>query len=325
MAQQSFSASLSARRPSSLLRLWLYGREGKFLRLCEAERWQALEALVDKAVQPPLHWLAALIDLGPPAEGDRRASALRRRVAIALVRLAASGAPASEKLQVALARAISVALPVQLSEPRVVPHLLSVAECAALVGEAERQAGWGSLHRQYPTTDLPISQLPDAERWRTLVTTRALPRFADFFGERYGLPLVFRNLFVAKYVAAGRAADAAAAVVATAPAAAPAAPARAGSGTRTPGEHLFLRTGAAPQPGLAGHVDESLLSMVLQLSTDSEFEGGGTSFETCRGWQVHKPGCGGGVFFLGKVFHSGIAITSGVRHVLVALVDRPDG
>lgn len=62
--------------------------------------------------------------------------------------------------------------------------------------------------------------------------------------------------------------------------------------------------------------------MVLQLSPDCSFDGGGTYFEHLP--QLFKPGQGGAVLFLGKVYHSAQPITRGQRYVLVALVDRID-
>ena len=74
-------------------------------------------------------------------------------------------------------------------------------------------------------------------------------------------------------------------------------------------------------------MDESLLSLVLQLSPEGSFDGGGTNFEVGGGAhgaepQLVLPGCGGAVLFLGRVFHSAAPITRGVRHVLVALIER---
>ena len=76
----------------------------------------------------------------------------------------------------------------------------------------------------------------------------------------------------------------------------------------------------ATSAGLDGHVDASLLSLVLQLSPDGAFEGGGTYFEHLA--RLYRVCQGGAVLFLGKVYHAAQPITSGRRYVLVALVDR---
>ena len=77
---------------------------------------------------------------------------------------------------------------------------------------------------------------------------------------------------------------------------------------------------AGGQRGLAGHVDTSLLSLVLQLNPTSEFDGGGTHFEHLR--RTVAPAQGGAVCFLGKVYHAGVEVTRGRRFVLVALIER---
>ena len=76
------------------------------------------------------------------------------------------------------------------------------------------------------------------------------------------------------------------------------------------------------QAGLDGHVDASLLSLVLQLNPLDEFEGGGTYFEHCD--LCARPQPGGAVLFLGKVYHAARPITCGRRLILVALIDRDE-
>uniref|UniRef100_A0A7S0JCX7 Fe2OG dioxygenase domain-containing protein n=1 Tax=Calcidiscus leptoporus TaxID=127549 RepID=A0A7S0JCX7_9EUKA len=212
-------------------------------------------------------------------------AANRRAAAIAFLRLSQrDGSPQwqSERHQAAVARSLALALPKKMSTPKQVEALLSVDECSNLLQHVQQHAathGWGSLHRKYPTVDLPVASLPCADEVRHAMASRALPRFSSFFGERYGPAesLVFRDLFVAKYEADG-------------------------------------------QAGLNGHVDASMLSLVLQLNPTTEFDGGGTFFEHTA--TLFRPAQGGAVFFIGKVFHAGAPITSGVRFVLVALVDR---
>ena len=74
---------------------------------------------------------------------------------------------------------------------------------------------------------------------------------------------------------------------------------------------------------MGGHVDESHLSFVLQLSESGEFEGGGTRFE--REPRVLTPGRGNALIFLGRVWHEAVPITRGERFVLVGLLNRRAG
>eukprot|EP00316_Scyphosphaera_apsteinii_P009360 CAMPEP_0119340934 /NCGR_PEP_ID=MMETSP1333-20130426/101308_1 /TAXON_ID=418940 /ORGANISM="Scyphosphaera apsteinii, Strain RCC1455" /LENGTH=239 /DNA_ID=CAMNT_0007352799 /DNA_START=42 /DNA_END=761 /DNA_ORIENTATION=+ len=207
----------------------------------------------------------------------------RRAAAIALIKLSSKLCkPLSERMQAAAARGLALALPKRLATPRLVPGLLSTAECTLLLGEAEAYGqvhGWGSLHRKYPTVDLSVAKLPCGESINQLMKERALPAFSHLFGAEYGPPgqLRFRDLFVAKYE-------------------------------------------AHEQAGLSGHVDASFLSLVMQLNSPDEFEGGGTYFEHSD--MLLRPEQGNAAFFLGKVFHEGRCITRGRRFVLVALIDR---
>jgi len=268
------------------VRMWLYGRCRRSIirrspRASLAARWQALEWL---ASRPPPDWLlrklAGLIELGL-----RTRRSLRRAAAIALIYLTRGQLPQEGRLQEAHARGLALSLPRRLATPHVVASLLSVEECARIVAEAEAHgaaSGWGSLHRRYPTVDLPLHALPSGVALTEVMRARALPHFERCFGHGYGPPetLRFRDLFVAKYDAETENA----------------------------------------QRGLSGHVDASLLSLVLQLSAADSFDGGGTFFEHCE--QLIQPGQGGAVLFLGKVYHAAKPITRGRRYVLVALLDR---
>ena len=188
----------------------------------------------------------------------------------------------SARAQAAIGRGIALALPPNVSAPRLLRGLLSPDECAALLAAAVAHGeahGWGSLHRKYPTVDLPVAKLRGGGAVVSALQERAFPAFGRFFGEAYGPAnaLVMRDCFVAKYEAGG-------------------------------------------QSGLAGHVDASLLSLVMTLSPPGEFEGGGTHFE--HAGRTLSPPQGDAVLFLGKVFHEGRPITRGTRFVLVALVDK---
>ncbi|KAL1495955.1 hypothetical protein AB1Y20_014597 [Prymnesium parvum] len=272
------------------LSIWLHGldRAGLVLRhshgavaLRAHERWAALQSVADSDVPTSaLLRLAGIIELG-----QRGKLKLRRAAAIGLIRLTAHAMPEDERLQAAHARGLALALPRRLAMPHAVLSLIPGALCDEVVLQAERYAadhGWGSLHRRYPTVDLPVSCLGCGAEIEALMREEALPQFARLFGAEYGpqSELTFRDLFVAKYDAST-------------------------SGAQT---------------GLDGHVDASLLSMVVQLSRDHDFDGGGTFFEHIP--VLIRPGQGGAVLFLGKIYHAALPITRGRRYVLVALVDR---
>lgn len=279
------------RTSAASLRAWLHGPGTK------AHRWMALDdccsAAQGKAQLKLQLRLASIIE-----RSEVWPLKLRRRAAVALLRLCSAGAPPdSARLQQAMARSLALALPRDLATPRVVP-LLEPDECASLIDEARahgRAHGWQSLHRKYSTVDMPVSLLPSGEQLERLLRLRALPLFAKLFGEQYGpassLEFVHGSglpgLFVVRY-ACGAA------------------------------EHAQQ---GVSQRGLAGHVDESICSLVLTLSEASEYSGGGTRFERSSP-PVLKPDRGSAVLFLGKCWHEGVAITSGERFVLVGLVNR---
>ena len=296
-----------------LLRLWLSVPRSKAKRRrCRVMRWAALDALCRRGCGRP-----AVCDhlIGIVERPDEHRLGLRRAAAIALIRLygGVSGQQQSGRLQQALARGLALALPQRLSMPQLVPAMLSAAECATLLAQADAHAlqrGWGSLHRQYPTVDITVDQLSCGAELRATLAMRLLPLFAERFGTQYGpaSSLDFRDLFVAKYDA-----DAMDGVQPSCPALG-----RPGSLTK-PGASV------AGQRGLDGHVDASMLSMVLQLNSTADFDGGGTRFEHVgvRGL-VCQPEQGTAVLFLGKIFHAAQPILRGKRYVLVALIDRHD-
>ena len=256
-------------------------------------RWAALhechEALHDDVHrQRCLHLCARIVE-----RDHRWKLKLRRRAAIALLKLASIHTPESERLQAALARSLALALPRQLRTPRVVEQLLAPEDCATLMEEARASGEWTRLHRKYSTCDMPLDTLPSGQRVMDALKARALPEFVRHFGAKFGPvdDLQFQHgqglpgLFIVRYTCEE-------------------------ASTRHPSQ----------QRGLGGHVDESLLSMVITLSEPADFQGGGTKFEGVAG--VARPGQGGAVLFLGKVWHEGVAITRGERFVLVGLVNR---
>ena len=262
---------------STLLRTWLSGVSKPDY------RWRALDRLCERThhADRMMSALADLIDVvhhgAPVVDSVRRRSARRRRrAAIALLRVCSGSTPPDDaRLQAALARSLALALPRRLSRPTVVDEALTPSECATLIVECRAEGssvrGWGSLHRKYSTQDMPIDRLPCGSTVRAKLTAQLVPEFKRF-GARFGPPesLDFISLFVVRYTAS----------------------------TEEEGG----------QRGLAGHIDESFLSFVLQLSADEAFDGGGTSFEIggCSSPLVMRPGMGSAVLFLGRVWHEAL-------------------
>ena len=214
-----------------MLRLWMaVPRSRRARRRRRVMRWAVLDALCRR------HRLQRVTDhlVGVLERPKDHRLTVRRAAAIALIRLHGGGSASgfSGRVQAALARGLALALPRRLGLPQVVPGLLSEAECTTLLQQAEAHAseqGWGSLHRQYPTVDITLDKLGCGSMVRQRLAASLLPLYAERFGAQYGpaSTLDFRDLFVAKYDA-------------------------------TPG--------AGGQRGLDGHVDASMLSMVLQLN-----------------------------------------------------------
>lgn len=72
------------------------------------------------------------------------------------------------------------------------------------------------------------------------------------------------------------------------------------------------------QQSLELHTDESDLSVIITLSENEEYSGGGTRFET--GLEVHS-GIGDAIIFGSRYKHEGLKIDSGVRMLLVFFID----
>eukprot|EP00962_Isochrysis_galbana_P009908 scaffold2742_cov130-Isochrysis_galbana.AAC.8 len=66
--------------------------------------------------------------------------------------------------------------------------------------------GWGSIHRRYPTVDLPVSALCGGAEVAERVAARAFPAFERLFGASCGPSdsLTLRDCFVVKYEAGGQ-------------------------------------------------------------------------------------------------------------------------
>lgn len=162
--------------------------------------------------------------------------------------------------------------------------VLSPEECRTIIDESERIAavsGWSTKrHGSYPTTDLPVSDLPESiELFNTLLKERILPLLGQEFAG--ALPASMTSLrvadaFVVKYSAAGG------------------------------------------QTELKPHRDGSVLSFNIALNECSEFEGGGTWFQSIdRSLRIDR---GEMVMHASGVLHGGHPITSGTRYILVGFV-----
>ena len=241
------------------------------------------------------HRLAAIVEQSYAGDDAAfrqrcRSAQRRRRAAIALLRICTGIVPDDARLQSALARSLALALPLRLKRPVLVEAALPVSDCSVLAREAREEGatrGWSSLHRKYSTQDMPIERLPSGARLRARLASCLLPEFPRRFGSsRFGPAeaLRFANLFVVRYT--------------------------------TDGRH--------GQRGLAGHVDEPLVSFVLTLSASDEYAGGGTAFDIggWRGRQVVRPDQGDAVCFLGRLWHEALEISGGERLVLVGLIER---
>jgi hypothetical protein len=162
--------------------------------------------------------------------------------------------------------------------------ILTPEECRMMIDEAETRAeemGWTtSRHGNYPTTDLPIVELPRTlDFLRLALVERIYPLLRTQFGEF--LPDGGRNLrvadgFVVKYDANGG------------------------------------------QTELRPHRDGSVLSFNIALNPSCEYEGGGTWFSSLDG--PVRIDVGEIVAHSSSLLHGGHGITSGRRYIMVCFV-----
>ena len=164
--------------------------------------------------------------------------------------------------------------------------VLTPSECVAArtaLDAVAARGGWQTdRHREYPTTDLPLSAVGPAleSRVREAIFERVCVPLAPFYcGEAFlAEHLELRECFFVKYSAAD-------------------------------GEQRALTT----------HTDGSLFSFNVLLSDhDADFDGGGTTFEA-SGWTVRGPQ-GAAVAHGGDVRHGGCPIVRGERYLLVGFV-----
>ena len=157
-------------------------------------------------------------------------------------------------------------------------------ECQAMIDEAEQKAyemGWTTTrHGNYPTTDLPIVELPATLNFlKEALVDRIYPLLRTQFGDF--LPDGGKNLrvadgFVVKYDAEGG------------------------------------------QTELKPHRDGSVLSFNIALNSMNEFEGGGTWFHSLD--DAVKIDQGEVVTHSSSLLHGGHGITSGKRYIMVCFV-----
>lgn len=121
--------------------------------------------------------------------------------------------------------------------------LLSRDECARAIASAEawaeRNGGWTTKrHFSVPTTDVPLSALPDLLPWfNRALATRLFPALLSRYPQAAGRPSQLRVL-----------------------------------------DAFLVRYAAGAQAELPTHADQGQLSFTIMLNDPSEYEGGGTWF-----------------------------------------------
>jgi hypothetical protein len=166
-------------------------------------------------------------------------------------------------------------------ETHTVASLLSVDECTRVleaVITAGAASGWTtSRHRNYATTDIPLSDLPDplVSTWvRAAVQTRVFPAMTNAFGLKDSNYLSVRDMFFVKYSA---------------------------------------QPGAQAELDL--HRDGSFLSFNVLLNSETDFKGGGTVIPfLSRTFTIKRGDC---FMHCGQLEHGGNKITEGERYLLV--------
>lgn len=162
-------------------------------------------------------------------------------------------------------------------------QVFSSEECQKIVNEAEMVAAqieWTrNRHGNFPTTDLPLIELPETLSFlRVALEERLYPLLRAQFGQYLpdATKLRVADGFIVKYDAEGG------------------------------------------QTELKPHRDGSVLSFNIALNPASEFEGGGTWFDSLN--EPVKIDQGEVVSHASALLHGGHGITSGKRYILVAFV-----
>lgn len=159
-------------------------------------------------------------------------------------------------------------------------------ECRSIVDEAEAVGelmGWTTQrHGNYPTTDIPLVELPETLKFlRKSLVQRIYPLLRMQFKEY--LP-----------------------------------PGNAGYKLRVADGFIVKYDAEGGQSELKPHRDGSVFSFNIALNPATEFEGGGTWFQSLN--DAVKIDQGQMVSHASGVLHGGHAITSGKRYILVAFV-----
>ena len=162
--------------------------------------------------------------------------------------------------------------------------ILSAEECEKIVVEAEyvaSQIEWTkNRHGNFPTTDLPLVELPETLKFlRVALEERLYPLLRAQFGRYLPDPNKLRvaDGFVVKYDAEGG------------------------------------------QTELKPHRDGSVISFNIALNPATDYEGGGTWFASLSDKPI-KIEQGHVVSHASGILHGGHGITSGKRYILVAFV-----
>ncbi|ORY94201.1 hypothetical protein BCR43DRAFT_496039 [Syncephalastrum racemosum] len=85
---------------------------------------------------------------------------------------------------------------------------------------------------------------------------------------------------------------------------------------------FIVKYTAEGQSGLKLHTDGCLFSFNILLNCPTQFDGGGTFFESTQ--QVVQPDQGDCVYHDARIQHRGVDITRGERYILVGFVDTAD-
>ncbi|KAI7893515.1 uncharacterized protein EV154DRAFT_561263 [Mucor mucedo] len=85
---------------------------------------------------------------------------------------------------------------------------------------------------------------------------------------------------------------------------------------------FLVKYSAKAQKGLKMHTDGCLFSLTLLISDPTDFEGGGTYYQSID--KVLHLNQGDVAYHDARVMHSGIDITKGSRYILVAFIDTKD-
>lgn len=165
--------------------------------------------------------------------------------------------------------------------------VISKRKCKDIIDLSEafavRYGGWTTdRHKYFPTVDLPTKSIPGVSSIvDSLCKTHVIPSVKRLYKLDTAAILKPCDLFVVKY-------------------------------------EVNPRDQKARQ-ALDYHRDGSIISFILLLSDPCEFTGGGTHIESIN--HTLKPDQGNCILMCGKLRHSGAAIYSGKRYILIGFLD----